>query len=363
MHKYTFHFILSAALLLLISCSSGPATDVATLPAIPVTVRSAGESTNGATLAASGRIEAVQSANLSTRVMGYVTGIHVKVGEQVKEGQQLATISSADLDAQRKQAQAGVVAAQAAFSNAQKDLDRFTALFAKNSATRKELDDITTHYTMAKAALEAAKRMNDGVDAQLAYTRITAPFGGTVTNTFVKEGEMASPGMPILAVEGRAELQAVVLVPESSISQVASGAPATITVRSLGRTLQGTVAEVSTSARNTGGQYVVKINLPNVGKGILSGMFVDAAISKNDTTGAGVPGPVEIPTAALVYKGQLEGVYVVTTGQVALLRWLRLGKTTGDRVEVLSGLAPDEHYVLHAEGRLHNGSKVSITGS
>jgi multidrug efflux pump subunit AcrA (membrane-fusion protein) len=67
------------------------------------------------------------------------------------------------------------------------------ALFAQQSASQKELDDMTSRYEMAKAALEGAKQMRNEVQAQFSYANITAPFAGVVTNTFVKEGDMANP--------------------------------------------------------------------------------------------------------------------------------------------------------------------------
>ena len=66
------------------------------------------------------------------------------------------------------------------------------------------------------------------------------------------------------------------------------------------------------------------------------------------------------PKKAIINEGQLNGIYVVGDDEVAILRWLRLGKTFGDQVEVLSGLSIGDQYVVEAEDRLYNGSKVSI---
>ena len=61
---------------------------------------------------------------------------------------------------------------------------------------------------------------------------------------------------------------------------------------------------------------------------------------------------VLIPTEAIVTNGQLSGVYTVSQSNTAMLRWLRLGRTFGDQVEVLSGLNADEAYIVSAEGKL-----------
>ena len=63
---------------------------------------------------------------------------------------------------------------------------------------------------------------------------------------------------------------------------------------------------------------------------------------------------------AMVEEGQLTGIYTVSENNTALLRWVRLGKSYGDKVEVLSGLAAGETYIAGHEGRLVNGVKVEI---
>jgi multidrug efflux pump subunit AcrA (membrane-fusion protein) len=119
----------------------------------------------------------------------------------------------------------------------------------------------------------------------------------------------------------------------------------------------GKVTEVSTSAKNTGGQYLVKISLDKTDASILSGMFVTVQfpIETKDKTEM-----VLIPKQALVTKGQLYGIYTVSESNTALLRWLRLGRTFGNQVEVLSGLSSNESYIISADGKLYNGAKVSI---
>jgi len=70
-----------------------------------------------------------------------------------------------------------------------------------------------------------------------------------------------------------------------------------------------------------------------------------------------------IPLAAIINREELTGVYTVSANNTALLRWLRLGKTYGDKVEVISGLSKDEQFVLSAEGKLYNGVSVKVVSS
>ncbi|WP_368662394.1 hypothetical protein [Zobellia laminariae] len=90
---------------------------------------------------------------------------------------------------------------------------------------------------------------------------------------------------------------------------------------------------------------------------ILSGMYatVQFPVARKANASA-----IMIPTEALVEKGQLTGVYTISQSGTALLRWLRLGRVFGDKVEVLSGLSQEEQYVVSSEGKLFNGVKVSV---
>ena len=306
---------------------------------------------------ASGKIASVNSADLSTRIMGFVKKVHVKVGEKVTKGQLLVSISNADLSAKNAQVTAGITEATAAFTNAERDFNRFKNLFQSNSASQKEMDDITTQYEMAKARLEAARQMKNEVTSQYSYVNIRAPFNGIITNNYTDEGAMANPGVPLVSMEAPGLFEVDASVPESEISQIKKGAKVKVVVNSLDQTVSGSVTEISTSAKNTGGQYIVKIVLDTSDVGILSGMYaaVQFPVERENQTAS-----IFIPSDIIVTKGQLSGIYTVTEDNKALLRWLRLGRSFGDQVEVLSGLSEDEPYIISAEGKLYNGARLSI---
>ncbi len=310
------------------------------------------------TISVSGRIEAGNSANISTRVMGNVTSIRVQPGDKVKEGQLLLVMSNTDLIAKKSQVEASVKQAASALENARKDMERFRNLYDRGSATPKELENMTTRYEVAESGLEVAKQMKEEVLAQFTYTNIRAPFTGIVANTFVKVGDIANPGMPLATVEGLATYEALVLIPESQISEIQVGMDAIVQVKSRRQTLQGQVKEVSPSAKNTGGQFLAKIALKDDLTGILPGMFVNAEILVGSSTKQKTSPTVS--ENALIRKGQLTGLYTLTEDNVAILRWIRTGNSKAGNIEVLSGLSEGETYILEAEGKLFNGASVIL---
>ena len=352
--------ILSISAVFLTSCGGNKKEQIIEEPAIAVKVSGVSENNNSPFVTASGKIEAENSANLSTRMMGYVTKIHVKVGQKVGAGQLLVSINNTDLQAKKAQVDASILQATAGYNNAKIDYDRFMNLFKQQSASQKELDDMTARYEMAKASLQGAKQMRNEVMAQFSYSNITAPFSGTVTNTFVKEGDMANPGMPLVSLEGASRLQVTAMVSENDIAAIKKGMPVQVLVKSSNKTLTGKVNEVSSSAKNTGGQYLVKINLEPTKAKVLSGMFVNVQFPTESKTPSSTNERMLVPESALVHQGQLTGIYTIGNGNVAILRWLRVGKKLGNQVEVLSGLSVKEQYVVSAEGKLYNGALVTV---
>ena len=341
----------------LVSCSDSKKDSSDNQELVTVQVATSVLPANEGYFSASGQIEAEQFANISTRMMGYVTRVYVKVGDKVRKGQSLIDINNADMEAKKAQTQAGIIQAQARFNTAKKDLDRFQVLFDQNSASQKELDDVKTQYNIAEAQLENARQMQNEVEAMLSYSNIKAPFKGVITSKSVKSGDMANPGQHLLSLEAPDNFVAKVMVPETNIPYVQQNDSVKVYVKSNEQTLTGTVSEISTSSQNSGGQYLVKIKLgiPQETK-LYSGMFISADFPSSHTSN----NQVLVPKQAIIRKGDLQGIYTVSASNTAILRWLKLGRSMGDQIEVLSGLSEGEQYILSAEGKLYNGAKLNI---
>jgi RND family efflux transporter MFP subunit len=361
--KRTVQLFTGIALLVLSACSSKKKKETTenTDPAIVVTVSTpSGDTQQGVNI--SGQIEASQSANISTRVMGYITMLKVKVGDHVSKGQLLATISNQDILAKRAQADAMIAEAQAALSSAQKDYDRFTILYKQQSATAKELDNVTLQYSAAKSRLEGAKQMRNEVNAMLAYTSLTAPFAGIITQKLADAGSMASPGMPILTIEQSGSYQVSASVPENTINQIHQGSEAIVTIKAVDKTIKGTVTQINQSSQYTGGQYIIKVAIPDKDKtGLYAGMYANVVIPLKEAVAVKVTGnSVMVPLSSIEHKDQLTGLYTISSNNTALLRWVRLGKIDGDMIEVLTGLEKNETFIVSADGKLYNGVPVKI---
>jgi len=361
--KLFFIPAIASTVLLFNACSSGESNKVIDNEN-PITVTTSaittGASANGFTV--TGQIEAAHSTNVATRIMGYITKIYVKAGDRVNAGQLLFTVNSNDIQAKQSQVDAMLKQSEAAFHVAQKDFDRYTALYKQNSASVKELEQITMQYQTAKAGVEAAKGMQHEVKSQLTYANVVAPFSGVVTQKLADEGSLANPGMPILTIEQGGSLQVTAMVPETEIASLKVGDAANVNVDAANKQFQSKLIQINPSSQFTGGQYIIKLSIPSSDANkLMAGMYAQIKIqTKTVTVKSDTSNTVMIPTSVLVYRDQLVGVYTISAQNTAMLRWLRIGKTEGDKVEVLSGLAKNEAYIIKAEGNLYNGVKVSV---
>lgn len=342
----------------LYSCSSSDKLEDKDKTIVKVEAYSPGQSTNEG-FYLSGEVTAKQTANISTRMMGYINKIYVKPGDKVASGQLLVSISSDDILAKKGQVQAMITEAEAAAKNAQRDYERFKTLRNQNSVSDKELENVALQNTSLNAKVQMARQQMNEVNAMLSYTNIRAPFSGVVTQKMVDEGSMANPGMPILTIEQNGELQVIASIPENYIQYVKVGDVAKMELKSLGITIDGKVSELSPSAFRTGGQYSMKLAIDTKNKeNIRPGMYVNILIPNK--TDENITSKIMLDKSSIVYRDQLTGVYVIDDQSQANLRWIRLGKTIGNQVEVLSGLSQNDKIVSKAEGKLYNGVKVSV---
>lgn len=325
---------------------------------ISVAVKTAKLTNHAEIMSFSGKVEAETHSKLSTRIMGQIAKINVETGQKVDAGQVLLEIHAKDIQAKKAQVKANKLEAEAAYLNAKKDYDRFTVLFEQKSASQKELDDITTQFSMTKARLEAVNEMGIEVEEMLRYTSIKAPYNGVITKKYVNEGDLASPGMPLVAIEKQNGFKVMARIPETEISKIKKNDPVLVQINALeNEKISGYVAEVNPSSQYTGNQFEAKIVLKPTSeqKGRLySGMYANVLVEKE-----GMPSII-IPENVLIRKGQLTGIYTVSQSGTAMLRWVRLGKTIGDQVEILSGLSDGEKYIISFKGKIWDGAIVTI---
>ncbi|WP_018344333.1 efflux RND transporter periplasmic adaptor subunit [Cytophaga aurantiaca] len=352
--KKIFYLALSLSILFA-SCHSPESPQATNVTAVPVTISTV-ISNSQHVLSLSGKVESTNSATISTRMMGYVEQVLVDVGDNVKKGQLLVRINSAELTAKKAQVDAMIAETSAALKSAQKDVDRFTRLHDQKSATDKEYEQVMLQFESIKAKNEAAIQMRNEVEAMQQFTSIKAPYDGQITQKITHVGDLANPGMPLLMMEQQGALSIVTMIPEKNRMSVKEGTKALIEIISTHQTFETEIENVSLSSTNSGGQYIAKLSIPAAfSKSVFPGMYSIITLNNAETAEAGL----FVPTKCIIQKDQLAGVYVYSNHK-AYLRWLKIGEEKEEYTEVLTGVKVNDTIILSSEAPLLNGSIVQI---
>lgn len=286
-----------------------------------------------------GRIEAVQQATITAQTSGRIVELLYDVDDFVEAGAVIARLRDTEQRARLNQATASLREAQARFNEAETEFERIRGIFERQLVARAEMDRATASLEAARARLEAARAAVAEAEEQVEYTRIRAPYAGIVTERFVEVGESVSPGQPLIAGISLEFLRVTAEVPQRHIQ----------TVRELGRARvlhDGTAAveaeqltffPYADPATNT---FRVRVQLPPGIEGLFPGMFVKVAFAVGERE------RLMIPASAVVYRGEMAGVYVVDEAGRVSLRQVRVGRVDNDQIEVLAGLEPGEQLAL-----------------
>ncbi len=286
-----------------------------------------------------GQVAPIFQATLSSRIQGTIDKLLVREGSRVSKGQLLIQLDSRDL-------QADLARAHAEVENAKAHLDRMNQLYVQDAVSKQEMENATRAYRVAEASRRA-------VEAQLSYTMVRAPFEGVITEKKVEAGELASPGQPLLKMEDPLHLRLEATVAEGDLKSVSRGDKIPVVIDALGgQTLTSLVSQILPAGDPQTHTFMVKVDLPKA-EGLRTGMFGRFPLEK------GVTQTILVPATALVERGELSSVYVVGVGQIARLRWVKLGRRFEQQVEILSGLNIGER-VLVDGSRGVDGAAVQI---
>lgn len=351
---------LSAIVLLIlfagVSCSESDEESDILPDSIEVNVQNARVTQKTTTHRYPGVVVSARTAHLSTTIMGNITRIDVEEGDVVQQGDILVRIKDDHLNAQKHQVESNLDGARAALANAEANYQRIRALYERNSATKQELDDITSRYEMASANVHSLENKLTEIREMLAYTTLRAPYDGHVVSKLVSEADMASPGQPLLVMEQQGQSEFHITVPESEIAHVSIQDTVSIHIRAADISNEtGIISNIHPVGAPGSRQFTVEV-LPVQSesmRAVRSGMFVEIALKNR------VEQAVFVPRSAILERGQLTGLYTLNEDSELILRWVRLGESAGPDVEILSGLSEGETYVSSIDSRIQEGRTVT----
>jgi membrane fusion protein (multidrug efflux system) len=157
-----------------------------------------------------GQTFGLSDIDVVSRVEGWVTGIHFKEGDFVKQGQLLYTIDDSQLRNQEEAAASDLAQQEVLMARAKTDLERIEPLAEINAVSRRELDAARANYLAQQKSVEASRAFYRNAQLLTSYTRITAPISGVIGISNVLVGDMVSRSLdakPLNTISSTGEIR------------------------------------------------------------------------------------------------------------------------------------------------------------
>lgn len=302
----------------------------------------------------SGTVRGANEVYLIPKVAARVTGIFVKPGDAVRQGQTLMTMDDRDYVAAVKIAEAAKRANDANLELARADLERTKTLHASGAVSDQQLEQDQAHYDAlaagsADAALEQAM-------TQLNNCTITSPINGVVGSINLSLGDNSSQQSPAAVVSDSSKLETEIMVSESEVAYIKIGSDVEVNIRAASdQPFKGKVDSVSSVPDTTKRNYAVKITMDNSENKIRSGMFAEIqvdTISKKDV--------LYIPVSAVIPTGSQEIVYTVDKNSRAQELEVTTGIRNDNYVEIIKGLQAGQEVITKGNTLVNKGTLVRV---
>ncbi len=307
--------------------------------------------------------QAENEARLSFKVGGTLEKIHFKLGENVKKGTVLAHLNSTDYKINYDKALAAKKSADVQLTSAKSAYLRVEKLYASNNASLSDFEKAKAQYESAKAMVNTAQSQLNAARNQLNYTKLLAPFDGSISKIMAKENEMIGAGMPVLIFSSNGAVEIRTQVPENVIRLIKTGKKVAIKFSTIAdKTFKGEISEIS---RSTGGAstYPIIIKLLDQSDKILPGMActIEMTFDEEQNTNQFII----VPADAVAHDEGGDFVYTIINSDeegvyIAKRRNVVLGDLTAMGYEIKEGLNTDDIIITAGLSFMYDGRKVKL---
>jgi RND family efflux transporter MFP subunit len=332
-----------------------------------------------------------QEINVYAKVSGYVQKLNIDWGTHVKEGQVMAILEIPELEQQLQLDEAALRKSQHDLKRAHEDLNRAQSAYAVAHITYTRLADVQKErpelvaqqdidvaqgkdqeadaaLSGAKAGLAAAEQAVAVSQAALdkdkafyAYSRITAPFDGVVTEMYAFTGALLPAGtssnkgdLALCRLSQNNKLRLVIPLPERAVPNVTIGESVSMKVSSLEKTVEGKIVRVSGQIDLDTRTMHTELQVDNPNYELIPGMYASVQIPLHTAENA-----LTVPIQAFQSSGEGRGtVLVVNSSNRIELRAVNVGLQTANLIQLTSGVKEGESVVIGDQGLYRSGEPV-----
>ncbi|MGE0035142.1 MAG: efflux RND transporter periplasmic adaptor subunit [Xanthobacteraceae bacterium] len=307
-----------------------------------------------------GTVTPIASVAVKTRVDSEIVGVHFRDGAVVRQGDLLFTLDSRAIEAQIKQVTGVLAGAKAQLEQAERDVARYTELFAKNATTQVTLNNARTQVTLWRASVDSNTGQLEHLRIQLGYCTIRAPISGRASTASVKVGNFVRQAdtAPLATIIQIAPIYVTFAMAQRLLPEVREALrQETTSVQAIvageDRRSTGQVSVIENTVDPSTGMVMVRAAMPNTDEVLWPGTLVTVQLTLRDEEA------VIVPSVAVQVSQAGTFVFVVKDG-VAQVRPVKVARSVDSRSVIESGLDGGETVVTDGHLQLSNGTKVVV---
>jgi multidrug efflux system membrane fusion protein len=309
-----------------------------------------------------GTVTPVYTSSITSQVTGLITSVHYREGQLVSKGAPLIDIDPRSFEAQLEQAQGTLEKDTHFLAQAQMDLERYRAAWARNAIAKQILDDQEKIVAQYQGTVRADQGLVQYDKVLLAYCHITAPFSGRTGLRLVDPGNIvqANGTSPLVVITQEQPITVIFTVAEDTLGQIQARVRkgSQLPVDAYDRAAQtriatGKLLTLDNQIDTTTGTVKLRAIFENKKRELFPNQFVNTRLlveTLKDMT--------LIPTSAIQHNGQTAFVYVLQNG-TAQLRTVKPGAIDAGMTAV-EGIQPGDVVANSSFEKLQPNSKVVI---
>lgn len=309
--------------------------------AITVITEKVGISSEPSAIYVSGNVDANKTVRLGFMVAGKISQINASEGQNVKQGQLIASLDPGNYSIAKEIADIQV-------NQVTDEYGRLKLLHDRNSLSESD-------FKKVDFTLQGAKAQQKLHAKNLADTKLFSPISGILLKKLAEPGEIVGTGTPILVISDINRVKVNAYIPESQLSQIKIGQNAEVNIAALNETFTGKVQEVGGVADPTTRAFTIKVEVSNSNQKIRPGMIAEVKLASGDDKKS-----LFIPSSAIMRSSGGQSYVFVVDNNKAYQRNISIGGMSADKIEVVSGLESGETLVVGGQQKLTNGATVSF---
>ena len=331
--------------------------------AVAITTVTAEKGNIGVYVDAIGTVTPVYTASISSQVNGIVTAVHYTEGQLVAKGDPLIEIDARPYAATLQQSQGILERDQGILAQAQMDLERYKAAWARNAIPKQTLDDQEKLVAEDQGTVHNDEGTVQYDQIQVEYCHIVSPIAGRVGLRLVDPGNVvqANAGTVLAVVTQIQPITAVFTVAEDDLGKIVPQLKkrAKLEVDAFDRSglkqlAKGTLLTLDNQIDTTTGTVKARAEFANADGSLFPNQFVNVRLLVNTLVGATL-----IPSAAVQHNGQAAFVYTIADGK-AHLTPITVGVTNAQTAQV-DGIAPGDVLATSSFDKLQDNAPISIS--